>query len=292
MAEGKIDKPMKSNKKRMQRLSKIEANIIQVSEMERYLNILVWGRQKSGKTALIGSGPKPIILACEDGTETIRTYPDIQVFPADKKTGRYITARWKHASDFLYYLRYGDHDRETVGVDTTTGLLRMAVRYINKDEEIRDDFRAKGTTDQRTWGRVGSLLNEFMEDLAAVCSERGMHLIWTAQERSLGEEQAQKFGSDFVPDLTPSVRSTILAQPGIIARTVIEDDMEGDIEDTTLKYGMVFKHAEWPVGVRESILKGAKPFPAKAFNVTVPKLVRRLSATDQGGKSGKEGKTK
>ena len=35
-------------------------------------------------------------------------------------------------------------------------------------------------------------------------------------------EQAEKAGSDFVPDLTPSVRSTILAQPGIIARTIIE----------------------------------------------------------------------
>ncbi len=286
MAKLDIDKPMKSNKKRIARLNKIEANIVQVSKMKRYLNVLVWGRQKSGKTALIGSGPKPIILACEDGTETIKNYPDVQVFPVDK-SGMYITARWKHASDFLYYLRYADHDRETVGVDTTTALLRMAVRFINKDEEIRDDFRAKGTTDQRTWGRVGSLLNEYMEDLAAVCAERGMHLIWTAQERSLNEEQAQKFGSDFVPDLTPSVRSTILAQPGIIARTIIEEDMEGDVDDTTLKYGMVFKHAEWPVGVRESILKGSKPFPSKAFNVSVPKLVRRLNATNQGGNSGK-----
>ncbi len=280
----RIDKPMKTNKSRIARLTKIEANIVQVSKIQRFLNILVWGRQKSGKTGFIGSGPKPIILACEDGTETIKNYPDIQVFPVDKKTGKYITARWKHASDFLYYLRYGDHDRETVGVDTTTALLRMAVRFINKDEEIRDDFRAKGTTDQRTWGRVGSLLNEFMEDLSAVCAERGMHLIWTAQERSLNEEQAQKFGSDFVPDLTPSVRSTILAQPGIITRTIIEEDMEGDVENTELKYGMVFKHAEWPVGVREDYLRGSKPFPAQAFNVTVPKLVRRLAATNQGGK--------
>ena len=249
--------------------------------MENFLNSLVWGRQKSGKTAFIASGPKAIILACENGTDTIRNFPDVQVYPVDDR-GRYITARWQHASEFLYYLRYADHDRETVGVDTTTALLRMAVRYINKDEEIRDEFRAKGTTDRRTWGRVGSLLNEYMEDLAAVCVERGMHLVWTAQERSLGEEEAIKAGSDFVPDLTPSVRSTILAQPSIIARTIIEEEMEGDIEDTKLKYGMVFKHAEWPVGVRESIGKGSKPFPSKAFNVTVPKLVRRINAT-QGG---------
>lgn len=274
----------KPSSKRMAKLKAIEANIQAVADIQRFLNILVWGRQKSGKTALIGTGPKPIIFACEDGTQTISSYPDVQVFPVDPQ-GKYITAKWKHASEFLYYLRYADHDRETVGVDTTTALLRMAVRYINKDEEIRDEFRAKGTTDQRTWGRVGSLLNEFMEDLAAVCNERGMHLIWTAQERALGEEQAAKAGSDFVPDLTPSIRSTILAQPGIIARTVIEEDMEEeDLTKASLKYGLVFKHPEWPVGVREDI-QARTPFPARAYNVTVPKLVRKINAT--GAKGGK-----
>ncbi len=281
----RIDKPMKLSGKRLKRIKSIESNIGLASDIKVYLNVLAWGRQKSGKTALIGSGPKPIILACENGTQTIRDFPDVQVFP--QKDGKYITARWKHASDFLYYLRYADHDRETVGVDTTTALLRMAVRYINKDEEIRDEFRAKGTTDRRTWGRVGSLLNEFMEDLASVCTERGMHLIWTAQERSLNEEQSEIAGTDYVPDLTPAVRSTILAQPGIIVRTIIEEDMEAEVDETKLKYGMVFKHAEWPVGVRESILKDSKPFPAIAYNVTVPKLVRKLTTTNQGGKSGK-----
>lgn len=272
--------------KRLARVTKIETNIGLASDIKVYLNMLAWGRQKSGKTALIGSGPKPIVFACENGTQTIRDFPNVQVFP--QKDGKWVTARWKHASDFLYYLRYADHDRETVGVDTTTALLRMAIRYINKDEEIRDEFRAKGTTDRRTWGRVGSLLNEFMEDLAAVCSDRGMHLIWTAQERSLREEDAEVAGTDYVPDLTPAVRATILAQPGIIVRTIIEEDTEDDdLEHTKLKYGMVFKHAEWPVGVRESILPGSKPFPSTAYNVTVPKLVRKLSATNQGGKSGK-----
>jgi len=270
---------MKANTKRIQKLASIEAFIKPASDIQRYLNMLVWGRQKSGKTALIGSGPKPIVFACEDGTETIRHYPDVQVFPVDER-GHYVTARWKHAADFLYYLRYADHDRKTVGVDTTTALLRMAVRHINKDEEIRDEFRPKGTTDQRTWGRVGSMMNEYMEDLASVCSERGLHLIYTAQERSLGEEQAIKAGSDFVPDLTPSVRSTILAQPSIIARTIIEEDDSGDIDQTVLKYGMVFKHAEWPVGVREDI-HSSKTFPSRSYNVTVPKLVRRINATKE-----------
>lgn len=271
---------MKANNKRMKRIERVEGLIKQASEIQRFLNMLVWGRQKSGKTGLIGSGPNPIVLACEDGTQTIQDYPDIQVFPVDER-GHWVPPRWQHASDFLYYLRYADHDRQTVGIDTTTALLRMGVRFINKDEEVRDEFRAKGTTDQRTWGRVNGLLIEYMEDMASVCAERGMNLIWTAQERALGEDQALQAGSPFVPDLTPQVRGAILSQPSIIARTVIEEDMEGDIENTDLKYGMVFKHAEWPVGVRESIIRKSGKFPAKAYNVTIPKLVRKINATKE-----------
>lgn len=274
---GKIDRPISSNSARMKRLAEIQAQISPVSSMADMLHMLAWGRVKSGKTRLIASGPRPIIFATERGTDTIRTYPNVDVFPVERETGKYIVPRWKHARDFIYFLNHADHDYKTVGVDTMTALLRIAVRFINKDEEIRDDFRAKGTTDQRTWGRVGSIMNEFMEDLEAVCIQRGMHLIYTAQERSLGEEQAIRAGSDYVPDLTPAVRSTILEKPSILARTMIEEDASGDLNKTGLKYGMVFKHPEWPVGVREPDPK--KPFPDTAFNVTIPKLLKRIQYT-------------
>jgi hypothetical protein len=238
----------------------------------------VWGRVKSGKTRYIATGPNPIVFAVEEGTKTIKNYPGLDVFPINEK-GYYVTPKWDHASKFVYYLNYADHNYKTVGVDTMSALLRVAMRHINKDEEVRDEFRAKGTTDRRTWGRVGSLMNDFMEDLEAVCKTRGMHLIYTCQERVLDEDNAEQAGSYYVPDLPPSVRSTILEKPDVISRSFIEETEESTEEDVKLRYGQIFKHPDWPVGVRET--EGMKPLPSQSFKVTIPILAKRLGASVQ-----------
>lgn len=275
MATGSSTRKRPSSK-RMKRLNEIQGRIAPVSSMEFLLNALVWGRVKAGKTRFIATGPTPIVVfAAEEGTKTIRDYPNLDVFPVHN--GRWYTPKWKDARDFIYFLNYADHEYKTVGVDTMTALLRIAVRYITKDEEVRDEARAPGLNDQRTWGRVGNIMNEFMEDLESVCKVRGMHLVYTAQERALNEEQALKAGSDYVPDLTPSVRSTILEKPDMLARVFIEEEESEDLSATNLKYGMQFKHPEWPVGLREPT--NSKPFPSRAFNVTIPKILKRMDAT-------------
>lgn len=279
--KGKTSKSMKGNTARAKRLQKIESRIAPVSQLEFLLNSLVWGRVKSGKTGFIATGPKPIVFAVEEGTKTIRDYPELDVFPTREVGGtrKWIAPKWEDARDFIYFLYHGEHDYKTVGVDTMTALLRVAVRFITKDEEVRDDLRAKGLNDQRTWGRVGNAMNEFMEDLETVCKIRGMHLVYTAQERVLSEEQAIQAGSDYVPDLTPSVRSTILEKPDMIMRTVMEEETTEDLSETSIKYGMVFKHATWPVGIREP--RSAKPFPSQAYNVTIPKILKRMNASKE-----------
>lgn len=270
----KVDKPMKASSKQMKRLKDIEALIQPVGSVQELLHSLLWGRVKSGKTRFIATGPRPIIFAAEDGTRTIRNYPEVSVFPVTSE-GRYKPPLWKDARNFIYYLHRGDHDYQTVGVDTMTALLRIAIRFVTKDEEIRDDLRAKGTMDFRVWNRVTNIITEFMEDLEMVCKDRGMHLVYTAQERALNEEAALVEGQ-FVPDLNPAVRSAILEKPDLIARTIIEEEESEDLSKTTLKYGMVFKHPEWPVGIREPSNK--KPLPGRVWgDITIPKLLRRLS---------------
>jgi hypothetical protein len=266
-------KPMKSGNAQMKRLMEIENLLQPVESMHDLLHSLIWGRVKSGKTKFIASGPNPVLFAAEDGTRTIRKYPNVTVFPV-REGGLYKPPRWKDARDFIWMLAHTERDFGTVGVDTVTALSRIAIRFVTKDEELRDDLRAKGTMDFRIWNRVTRLMTEFMEDLEGVCKDRGMHLVYTCQERRLKEEESEYEG-DWVPDLSPAIRGAILEKPDIIARTVIEEEESEDLTKTTLKYGMVFKHHEWPVGIREP--SGKKPMPAKVTgDITIPKLIRRL----------------
>lgn len=262
----------------MKRLKRIGANIQEAESIEHLLHILVWGPVKSGKTTFLGTAPKPIIFAAEEGTMVLRHKQDIQVYPVDKQ-GHYKQPKWKDAIDFIYYVRYGDHDRESVGVDTVNALARIAMRFINKDEEARDDVRAPGTTDQRTYGRLKSLMAEFCEELEAACKERGLHLIYTCHEKILNEDQAEKEGSDYAPDLIPSIRSSIVANPSVIARTFKEEIETDDLDaPSEVTYGMYFRHPEWAVGERITPKEAKKPWlPAISYKATVPALIKRIN---------------
>lgn len=269
--------------KREARLKKIAGEIAPVDAAPTLLYMMVWGRVKSGKTSLACTGPKPIMLEAEKGSMTVRKTPGLVTYPRNKEGG-YRPLRWKDTYDFIYYLRYGDHDRETVVVDTMSALVRTGLRYINKDEEARDEARSPGVTDQRTWGRLGTLVTEFMEELEEVCQTRNMHLIYTAQERRLNEEQAEKLGVDMVPDFSPSIRSFVTEKPSILARTFLEEE-EGesiDEEAENIRYGITFRDPELLVGERVTPPTAKTPWlPRHAYGVTIPKIIRRIERAEK-----------
>ena len=270
--------------KREKRLKLVQSRIVPVQQSTDLLYMMVGGRVKSGKTGFACSGPKPIMLMAERGQMTVRKVKDLKVFPIDRKTGRPRPLRWKDTYDFLYHLRYGDHDRETVVVDTMSALVRTGLRYINKDEEARDEARAPGVTDQRTWGRLGTLVTEFMEELEEIATTRGMHLIYTAQERTLSDDKQDQMGVDVIPDFSPSIRSFVTEKPSILARTFLENEEgeEIDEEAENMRYGMMFRDADLLVGERVTPIGSKKPWlPRLAYDVTVPKLLRRIQRTEE-----------
>ena len=277
--------------KNQKKLDRVEGLIHSAAGRPVTLYHMIWGRIKSGKTRYIGSGPDPIIFAAEDGAMVLRDHAHIQLFPVNKK-GLWVPPKWDHAWDFVHYLRYGDHDYKTVGIDTMSALVRVGMRFINEDEEARDDARAPGTTDQRTYGRLATLITEWVEELAAVCRSQGIHLILTAQTKNLKGDRAEEEGSTVVPDFIPSILGFITQAPDIISHSFIEEieQDEGDAEeigvDEPLRYGQVFRDPDLYVGERVTPIGATKPWlPRYAYNVTIPKIVRRIERKAKSGKT-------
>ena len=267
------------------RLKLVQSRLHPVTDAPQLLHMLVWGRVKSGKTAFGCSGPKPVLFLAESGQLTVRRVPDLMIYPLDAK-GKHRRVQWKDAFDFLYLLRYGDLDRETVVVDTMTTLTRIAMRYILKDEEARDDAREPDTPTQPTWNRLTTIMQEFMEELEVICKTQNMHLIYTAQERILNDERAEEAGANAIPDFSPAIRSFITQKPDILARTFLEDSEPENIEEEpTVRYGMLFRDDEYMVGERITPIGATQPFlPRRAFNATIPKLLKRIRLAEGKGK--------
>lgn len=258
---------------RAKRLSKVEARLRPVSQTKpsSFLYMLVWGMIKSGKTSFTATGPRPVVFLAEPGHMTVRYDEHLIVFPIDER-GNYINPVWEDAVDFKYYLRYADHDRKTVGMDSMSGLINLGMRYILKDEEARDEKRVPDTMTQPQWGRLNKLILDYLEDLEAICAEKGMHLILTAHERPPRDDTEE---GSVVPDMTPQLSRNILKRPAIIAWTFTEEDEE---EEDELKYGMMFRDPELMVGERVTPPDAEKPWlPKVAYDVTIPGLVKIIN---------------
>ncbi len=259
------------------RLTLVKSRLHNVVDAKILLHILVWGRVKSGKTTFAASGPKPIMFLAETGQLAVRKRKDLMIYPLTPK-GNFKKVQWRDAFDFLYLLKNGGLNRETVIIDTMDSLVSIASRFIMKDEEARDIEREPGIMTQPSWNRLGTIVKDWMEDLEVVCRTQGMHLIYTAQEKKLNEEKAEEEGANAIPAFSPSIRGFITQKPDILARTFIEEEEVDDIEvEPELRYGMLFRHDEYLVGERITPKGAKKPYlPKRAFNVTIPKLIKRI----------------
>src|ERR671937_2146652 len=97
--------PKTSNK-----IEKAKSKIVDASEFE-YLRILVYAQNGKGKTRFGASGPKSIVVDCnEKGSLSIRRFP-AKVFKVET---------WTDIDLAYWYLKAGKHDFETVVLDTVT----------------------------------------------------------------------------------------------------------------------------------------------------------------------------
>src|ERR1700761_5198618 len=87
------------------------------SEVKRLPRILVYGRQKKGKSTFGATAPDVLVIDPEQGTDWM-TGMDPQTWPVN---------RWEDLNDVYSYLRMGKHPYKWVVVDGLTRLNDMAL---------------------------------------------------------------------------------------------------------------------------------------------------------------------
>src|SRR5882757_2029153 len=89
----------------------VQKRIVPVKEASPYARVLVYARNGQGKTRFACSGPKTLVVDInEEGTKSVRDQ-DAYVFHA---------AKWEDLTYLYWFLRDGEHDYETVVLDTLT----------------------------------------------------------------------------------------------------------------------------------------------------------------------------
>lgn len=177
---------------------------------EKKPSMLIYARNKKGKTRFCTTASNVLILDPEGGTDHY-SKADPDVWPIN---------HWIDFDEVYKFLRTGDHSYDYVAFDGMTRFANMALRFVMEQAEEHDLSRKPGMVQQRDYGKAG----ELMKGLLYNFQNLPIGVIYTAQERQVegdfGEEDEDAEAStiQYVPDLPKGIRSTVNALVDVIGR--------------------------------------------------------------------------
>lgn len=244
------------------------SKITRPAESSRPPRILVYSRNKKGKSTFCTTAPNVLIIDPEGGTDgMVKRNP--HVWPI---------AKWTDMDDPYHYLKGGKHNYEWVSLDGLTRLGGMSLRYVMSQEEERDITRKPGMVQKQDYGKSGKLLEGMINNFCSL----DMGVIFTCQERIIevtdeggesDDDDAETTQILYVPDLPKGARGVANSVVDVIGRlyTVKADHPKLVGESYIQRRLWIEPHVAYDTGYRSDYR-----MPPFVKSPTVPKLVRLL----------------
>lgn len=186
----------------------------------QYVNVLMHGDNGTGKTHAAGTYPKPVFLSLDPGFATLKRLPnadDIQIIRVPDPSRR-DRAALLQLHDAILWLQRGDHDRETVVLDSITELHKMVTAAVMRKPRNRASATVPETDDYIE-------VNAKVENVAQMLRDLPMNVVFTAHHKVLKKKD------DVVgirPNLSEKLSTTIGGMCDVVAHmTVHEKQTEG-----------------------------------------------------------------
>lgn len=256
-------------KKKTSEIEKAKRHIESVDAPEKPV-ILVYARNKVGKTRFsCDSELRTLLILSERGRASIRRFGD--------RVDVYRVRRWEDVDPIYWMARSGDHPYEVFVIDSVTSLAEICMRFVLKEQDDRDFTREPKTPDQRTWGRMGTLIGEFVTRFANLASSEtgpSYYIIFTAQERE--KETEEDDGSTTVlrhPSLSPRPLNVLLGVVDIIGRMYVKQTVDKQGNDIFERRMLLGPHEEYISGNRYDELRHIERNP------TLGKFIKKINAS-------------
>lgn len=234
--------------------------------------LLIYGRNKKGKTRFGMTAPNVLVVDAEHGTDQYEKQ-NPSVWHLDE---------WEEIDEVYKYLKGGRHPYKWVFLDTMTKIHNSSLNFVMRTEEERDLTRQPGFVQQRDYGKAGEMIKSMVWNFHTL----PIGVIYSAQERMErgsfvedGDEEVEEPAAAIVPDLPKGARSTLNSIVGVIGRiytvkTEIKVREDGHVVE---KMGIQRRlwlepHAAYDTGYRSDHV-----LPPYIANPTVPKLLNYLS---------------
>ena len=187
--------------------------VVPISELQLGTAMLIYGRANTGKTAVLGTFPKPLFYLDieEEGTETISMTPGIKGLRIDS---------WEELDEVYWWLKTEKREYASVGLDQISQLQVLGMRQVKEDDgKAPDDPMSR-----RLWGKLSGMMQDMIfkfRDLRKMGYMVGFVAHDRANEAEDGEDdQIEPF---IGPRVMPSVASSLAGAMSIIGNTFIRE---------------------------------------------------------------------
>lgn len=237
----------------------VKARMKKVHELNPFLKMGLYGRNKTGKTRFACSAEEDTFLidANEKGTDSIRNRKNVTVYEMTK---------YDDLDPAYWYLKGSDHPHKLVVIDTMSMLAKIGMKWVLKDDIDRDLDRDPLTPDKRSWGKLGEALNETIFRFRNL----PMDVIFVMQEKQTTTDDDEGGTTIEVhPELSPMPRSTLLSAVSVIGRLYVKE-VEKDEKTTMQRRMLLGAHPKYVAGNRFEELKYVE------VNPTLDNFLKRI----------------
>lgn len=191
-------KPVKSKKD----YSAIARRVVRNPGDERAPRILVYGRNKKGKTHFGNTAPNVFVIDADDQPEAFKPTWTIN--------------KWDDMNDIYLYLRGGDHPYEWISMDGLTRIYQYALKWVMNAAQEADITGKPVQVGKQHYGRANQKFQGMLDNFHSL---RNMGIVFTAQEKMVGvnemddmdDEDATPVTYQYIVDLPKGARSAINA---------------------------------------------------------------------------------
>lgn len=170
---------------------------------DRHAKVLVFARNKQGKTRFAASGGKGTLIVDtnEHGTLSARG-SGARVVEVES---------FADIADVYWWMASGKHKYHTVAIDGLPGFHRMSMDMVTDEAERRSPDRPTKQAERRDWGRAGSL----MGGMLLAYRNLPMHVVFTCTVREIYDKDTEEL-KDVTLDLPAGVRGVALGAVDVI----------------------------------------------------------------------------